>query len=147
MTETTPGTSPDPETGAEGDTDQLTAEDTLLDRGVEPLDEGWSPPDRPSRYLLETEAEQAAGDTLDERLAQEEPEVWDAAPVADPDRAGRLEAAAPDAAGESTSSVWAVADGVAGGAATAEEAAMHILGDDALERDREEDLREDPEED
>lgn len=130
MTESTPGTSPDPETGAEGDTDQLTPQDTLVERGGDPLDEGWLPPDRPARHLLETEAEQRSGDTLEDRLAQEEPEVWDAEPVVDVGRAGRLEPAAPDAAGESTSSVWAVDDGVAGGAASAEEAAMHVVEED-----------------
>jgi hypothetical protein len=129
MTETTPATSPDPETGAEGDTDQLTSEDTLVARGGDPLDEGWVPPDRPSRHLLTTQAEQEAGDSLDDRLAQEEPEVWDAPPV-DVGRAGRLESGAPDAAGESTSSVWAVDDGVAGGGASAEEAAMHLVDDE-----------------
>ncbi|NTW39571.1 MAG: hypothetical protein HGA44_06715 [Cellulomonadaceae bacterium] len=133
----TPGTSADPETGAEGDSDQLDREDTLVERGVDDLlDEGWSPPDHPSRYSLETEREQYEGDTLDERLAQEEPEVWDReeayAPGREPDRAGRLVAGAADLGGASASSLLADDAGVAGGAASAEEAAIHVVPDDAL---------------
>src|SRR5581483_6977689 len=47
------------------------------DRGLpEPLDEGFSPPEKYSAGQRHgnTPAEEAAGETLDERLAQEEPE-------------------------------------------------------------------------
>ena len=128
----TPATTPDPETGAEGDTDQLTQEDTLLDRGVaDALDEGWSPPERPQGHRVETHREQLEGESLDDRLAQEEPEVWETADgpdagASDPDRAGRLAVAAPEAGGDQSSSVIAEDVGFAGGAASAEEAAMHL---------------------
>lgn len=132
----TPATSPDPESGAEGDTDQLTEDDTLLDRGVDDLlDEGYSPPEHRSGHRLETELEQERGESLDERLAEEEPEVWQTDPgpdagASDPDRAGRLTAADPDASGEPTASTMATDVGFAGGAASAEEAAMHVMDDD-----------------
>ena len=132
----TPATSPDPESGAEGDTDQLTEDDTLLDRGVDDLlDEGYSPPEHRSSHRLETELEQEQGESLDERLAAEEPEVWQTDPgpdsgASEPDRAGRLTAADPDASGEPTASTMATDVGFAGGAASAEEAAMHVMDDD-----------------
>ncbi|MDO8105696.1 DUF5709 domain-containing protein [Isoptericola sp. b441] len=133
MSSDTPGTRPEPEGVAEGDTDQLTKEDELVQRGVDDLaDEGWSPPDRPNRHLETTEAEELAGDSLDERLTQEEPEEGTAPdPAREPGRVGRLASASSDAEGESSWSTAAVDEGVAGGAASAEEAAMH-LDDDEL---------------
>jgi hypothetical protein len=133
----TPGTSADPETTAEGDTDQLELDDMLLERGVgDLLDEGYSPPDRPPNpHRLETDLDQELGAPLDEKLAEEEPEVWDTDPGPDvgarePDRAGRLTAAEPDATGWPKADTRAVDVGVAGGAASAEEAAMHLIGED-----------------
>lgn len=132
----TSATMPDPETGAEGDTNQLQEDDTLLGRGVDPMDEGWSPPDRqPNRHRLETELEQLRGETLDERLAQEEPEVWDTADgpdagASDPDRAGRLVAADSEASGAGATSIMAQDVGRSGGAASAEEAAVHVIEED-----------------
>lgn len=131
----TPATTPDPETGAEGDTNQLEQDDTLLDRGVESmLDEGYSPPEhRPNNHRLETELENYEGDSLDDRLAQEEPEVWETdgpAPGSrETDRAGRLEADTSEPTGESATSVMATDVGIAGGAASAEEAAVHVIED------------------
>lgn len=134
MTENTPATSTDPATGAEGDADQLPAEDTLLDRGVDDLlDEGYSPPDRPrpaAAHWGETPWEESRGETLDQRYAQEEPEVWDAEPRVDPsrepDRAGRLleDDDAVEAGGNDT---FAIDSGISGGAASAEEAAIHVI--------------------
>lgn len=134
MTENTPATSTDAATGAEGDADQLPAEDTLLDRGVDDLlDEGYSPPDRPrpaSAHWGETPWEESRGETLDQRYAQEEPEVWDGEqrvdPSREPDRAGRLQEDddAVDAGGNDT---FAIDSGVDGGAASAEEAAIHVI--------------------
>lgn len=134
MTEDTPATSTDPATGAEGDADQLSAEDTLLDRGVDDLlDEGYAPPERPrpaSAHWGETAWEEARGETLDQRYAQEEPEVWDAEPRTDPsrepDRAGRLQQDddAVEAGGNDT---FAIDSGIDGGAASAEEAAIHVI--------------------
>ena len=52
----TTATSADPEIGAEGDTNQLEAEDTLLDRGVDNvMDEGFVTAEKPSRHRLEVE--------------------------------------------------------------------------------------------
>lgn len=131
----TPATSPDPETAAEGDTDQLEYSDTLLDRGLDsPLDEGWSPPERPPGHRLETDLEQMLGESMDDKLAAEEPEVWAAdGPDADgrePRRAGRLAAADPDADGLPSADTMAVDAGFAGGAASAEEAAVHVIDED-----------------
>ena len=133
----TPATSPDPETGAEGDTDQLPKEDTLVQRGVDDmLDEGVSPPDRPTDHRFgQTELEEIEGESLDERLEREQPEVWETddepdAGAREPDRAGRLAADDADRAGESTESLMADDVGVAGGGAAAEEAAVHVLDDE-----------------
>jgi len=126
MTENTPGTSYDPALGSEGDNDQLPQEDTLLDRGVDDqLDEGYSPPDRdPIAQMggLEPEDETA------QQLRAEEPEVWEseagqAAGEREVDRAGRLEEI--DDAGRGTDVIAGDA-GFAGGAASAEEAAVHL---------------------
>jgi hypothetical protein len=94
-------------------------------------DAGYVPPDRP--YALDddqvTTGGARQGDTLEERLHRERPDVnSDAAPSdAESDRAGRLEAAveAPDT--WSAVSLDAVDVGISGGAATAEEAAVHVL--------------------
>ena len=62
--------------GLEGVTEQLDESDTLLNRGVEdPLDEGYSPPDREPSIQVPTEAEEERGESLDHRLASEEPDV------------------------------------------------------------------------
>src|SRR5512141_2033511 len=56
---------------------QLQQEDTLLDRGVDDvLDEGFSPPERYSaaERFGNTAYEEEIGETLDQRIAQEEPE-------------------------------------------------------------------------
>jgi 5-(carboxyamino)imidazole ribonucleotide mutase len=57
--------------------DQLQPDDTLDERGVDDvLDEGMSPPERPSREMARgtTAREDAEGETLEERLEQEEPD-------------------------------------------------------------------------
>ncbi|MFV0252949.1 MAG: DUF5709 domain-containing protein [Beutenbergiaceae bacterium] len=130
MTENTPGTWTDPALGSEGDSDQLTAEDSLQDRGVpDLLDEGYSPPERDPVKL---QGGMAAQDRLEHRLHAELPEVWDCPPgqapgERQPDRAPRL--VAERQAGRN-SDVYATGVGLAGGAASAEEAAMHIVSDD-----------------
>jgi Family of unknown function (DUF5709) len=129
--------------------DQLQPDETLDERGVDDvLDEGMSPPERPSRQTAQgvTAREDAEGETLDERLAQEEPD-----PAAEVDhtadgqeqelaegdgtdpsdgfeigdrRSGRLvadEEGADDAATDA---------GIDGAAASAEEAAMHTVEED-----------------
>ncbi len=126
MSDTT-GTSPDPEYGAEGDTDQLQSDDTLIDRGLaDVLDEGYSPPDRPrGNHFGETAWEEVHGESLDQRLAEEVPEIW-AAEGATPDttRAGRL-VSATDIEGRENDTYGADA-GIDGAGASAEEAAVHI---------------------
>lgn len=148
MSEDTTGTSPDPESGAEGDNDQLTLDDTLLDRGVDDiLDEGYSPPERPrSNHYGETPWEEQHRETIDQRIGQEEPEVWEQRPRVSGDReelrAGRLieDDSAVDAGGTDE---FAIDAGVSGGAATAEEAAVHLVEeeyvDDTRYRDDDED--------
>lgn len=129
------------------DENQLPSEDTLIDRGVsDVLDEGYSPPERSfSRAAF------GSTETLDQRLAEEEPDP--ASRIGDPldedeqwqsdaaereaefpghreigrARAGRL--VAPDLSfGEDTESDLVAEDvGISGGAASAEEAAVHII--------------------
>lgn len=65
----------------------LDAEDTLESDGVaDPLDRGWSPPERPwaVEHYGVTAAEQHEGETLDQRLAEELPDL----PVPDGDDLG-----------------------------------------------------------
>jgi len=122
----------------------LDSQDTLEDDPVgDPLDVGYQASDRwegSNRYGT-TPAEERAGESLDQLLAQEEPDVDpDADPSDDEDevtrrgyekdpRAGRLvaddEGIGPDDEPDS------VADdvGIDSGAATAEEAAMHVEDD------------------
>jgi len=130
MSEDTPATSTDAALGSEGDTDQLPKEDTLTERGVDDLlDEGYSPPERPrTNHFGETALEEIQGESLDQRLAEEEPEVFDEpdAGASQPDRAGRLVADA-DALDGRVNDTFADDAGVAGGAASAEEAAVHIV--------------------
>jgi hypothetical protein len=125
--------------GFEGDT-QLDPSETLTgDNTEDPLDAGYSPPDyepHATRYGTTAE-EQWEGESLDQLLAEEEPDVSaDDYPVADdydiefsePDpRTGRL--VAPDEGTHSDTEADEVADDVgrAGGAASAEEAAVHII--------------------
>jgi hypothetical protein len=123
--------------------DQLQPDDTLDDRGVDDvLDEGMSPPERPSPEMVHgrTPAEAAAGETLDDRLQQEEPdpalELEDADDNADPtdgpevggQRTGRLTAAPGDRDDDVAEDV-----GIDGAAASAEEAAVHTIDDGSFD--------------
>jgi hypothetical protein len=115
--------------------DQMESQRSLIDRGVDdPLDEGYSPPERYSPLIRKGEHE-----TLDERLAEEVPEpdpdavqeqeIVDDGEVGQ-ERAGRLvepnEGIGPDA----ESDLVGTDVGIDGGAASAEEAAVHIVPDD-----------------
>lgn len=126
----------------EGDSNQLPREDTLIDRGVDDiLDEGYSPPDFPrGNHYGETPLEEIRRETLDQRLSEEEPDVWAAdsrrRDGREPDRAGRIVEA------DDTwrhQDLYASDAGVAGGAASAEEAAMHIFDPDEREDEDESD--------
>src|SRR6476469_8770090 len=110
------------------DETQLQPGDTLDDRyrGVEDiLDEGWSPPERPRgvNAFGTTAAEQHQGESLEQRMAQEEPDpsAYFDDPLADPDTVGGDD---PDAL---ESDLIAGDVGIDGGAASAEEAAMHVV--------------------
>ena len=136
------------------DEGQLSANDTLEDRGLDDaLDEGYSPPERPRGLdaFGTTAAEQQRGETLEQRLRQEEPD-----PTADPDaplsrndldddealsesdeffdddevgdqRAGRLRAPDEGIFEDDEKDEIAEDTGIDGGAASAEEAAVHII--------------------
>lgn len=137
MSNDTPATTPDPELGAEGDTDQLPNEDTLIERGAEYLDEGYSPPERPrTTHYGETPWEELHRETIDQRMRQEEPEVWEERPRVSGDReelrAGRL-VEDDDAVEAGGTDAFAVDAGISGGAASAEEAAVHLVEEDYVD--------------
>ncbi|WP_144122960.1 DUF5709 domain-containing protein [Catellatospora sichuanensis] len=122
----------------------LDASDTLDgDPVTDPLDTGVAPADRWSgaNRFGTTPAEALAGESLEQHLAEEEPDIDPYAEVADDEdelirrgyerepRAGRLVA---DDQGfgedeQAESIAWDV--GIDGGGASAEEAAMHVVDD------------------
>jgi hypothetical protein len=117
------------------DEDQLQPEDTLDDRGVDDiLDEGYSPPERWSagEGFGTTADEALEGETLDQRLTQEEPEPDPYAeedenvggPEVGGERSGRL--VAPDEGAHEDSEKDL---GIDGAGASAEEAAVHVVAD------------------
>ena len=131
------------------DDNQLQPEDTLVDRGVDDiLDEGISPPERP---YARTVLDHPGPETLDELLAEEEPDpvsrlgnvldelngkgAEDDSEFGEDDEVGRRRSGrlvAPDAGfGEDGESELFASDvGIDGGAASAEEAAMHVIDDE-----------------
>ncbi|MGW3287572.1 DUF5709 domain-containing protein [Streptomyces sp. NPDC001002] len=133
------------------DSGLLDPEDTLDDDGVDdPLDRGWSPPERPWAVEHEgvTAAEGQRGETLDQRLAEEIPDLgaYDGDGLGDSDdsdgelldnevgdfRSGRLVAPDEGAHEDEESALIATDVGIDGAAASAEEAAMHIVDEDTL---------------
>jgi hypothetical protein len=123
------------------DEDQLQAEDTLNDRGVDDiLDEGYSPPERWSagEGFGTTADEALEGETLDQRLAQEEPEPDPYAeegenvggPEVGGERSGRLVAPDEGAHEDSEKDLVAQDIGIDGAGASAEEAAVHVVDDE-----------------
>ena len=130
--------------------DQLQAADTLNDRGVDDvLDEGYVGPDNWSvaQGFGNTPAEMRQGETLDMRIAQEAPELpteeparWNPDPTEKREvggaRAGRIVDSRHGWDGPDHSSEAIGIDvGIDGGAASAEEAAMHIIDFDAQDED------------
>ena len=123
------------QSSGEDNVEQLQQADTLIDRGVDDvLDEGYIAPDNwsPAQGFGNTPAEMRQRENLDMRVKQEEPEAEapDDSPW-NPDgesrevgsvRAGRLV----DTGARDHESV-AFSVGIDGGAASAEEAAMHII--------------------
>jgi hypothetical protein len=125
---------------------QLDNTDTLLGQDLrsDPLEAGYSPPDyEPKGTRFGTTAEeQRTGETLDQRLAEEEPDISpDDRPIGDfdeidsaPDaRAGRLYAPDEGAHADEESDAVAYDAGISGGSASAEEAAVHIIGEDDID--------------
>ena len=130
------GYSVDDEDQPQGDGDSMSD-----DRGLtEPLDEGYSPPEKWSvgQGYGNTPLEEELGETLDQRIAQEEPEPD---PYAEEDvedlddgevgnaRAGRLVAPDEGAGEDEDSEMFAEDAGIDGAGASAEEAAMHVVND------------------
>ncbi|MDH6218007.1 DUF5709 domain-containing protein [Streptomyces pseudovenezuelae] len=133
------------------DSGLLDPEDTLDNDGVDdPLDRGWSPPERPwaVEHAGVTAAEGQRGETLDQRLAEEVPDLGssDGDGLGDSDdsdgelldnevgdfRSGRLVAPDEGAHEDEESALIATDVGIDGAAASAEEAAMHIVDEDTL---------------
>jgi Family of unknown function (DUF5709) len=114
------------------------------DLSMDPLDTGVLPPDRwsPAERYGVTLSESRAGETLDQKLAEEEPDVdpdgsedpgdvWPRDGSLPPDpRAGRLVADDEGIRSITESEFFAHDVGIDGGAAGAEEAAIHVVDDD-----------------
>ena len=115
--------------------DQLTPSDALTgDDTEDPLDAGYTVPDRPSHSWRGETPNEALHESLDEHLAEEEPEVWDQTEdVEGDDRAGRLVAPDEGAHASVESDLIASDRGRAGYASSAEEAAVHIVDDEEPE--------------
>lgn len=124
--------------------DQLQPQDTLDDRGVDDvLDEGISPPEklRGADDKAVTARGELEGETIEERLRQEEPEVWaeaeeerDAEVVDGPvggevgeERTGRLVAPDEGVREDTDQGPYAEDEGIDGAGASAEEAAVHTI--------------------
>lgn len=114
------------ETGA---TVQLDNEETLEGPiGEDPLDAGYIANDRPTAIndWGTTAEEMSEGEPLDLKLAQEEPDE----PEIDERRSGRLVEDDEGARNDDTAQLIATDVGIDGGAASAEEAAVHVQDDD-----------------
>ena len=115
--------------------EQLQQSDTLIDRGVDDvLDEGYIAPDNwsPAQGFGNTLAEMRQGENLDMRVKQEEPEAeapdgspWN--PEGESREVGSVRAGRLVDTGERDHESVAFSVGIDGGAASAEEAAMHVI--------------------
>jgi Family of unknown function (DUF5709) len=141
------GYSVDDETQPQGTGDSLVDDDRGL---ADPLDEGYSPPEKWSagQGFGNTPLEESMGETLDQRLAQEVPEPdpyappegtgdEDAGDVVDPGeatagavRAGRLVEPDEGVRTDTEKDLAALDVGIDGAAASAEEAAVHVVEED-----------------
>jgi hypothetical protein len=134
--------------GVQDDVGLLDASDTLDYRaGDQALDEGYSPPERPwgVEHSGVTASERLRGESLDERLSEEVPDIgvpegdgvgdtWDTdGEVIDDEvgdkRAGRLVAPDEGSHGNTESDLIAFDIGLDGAGASAEEAAIHLIPD------------------
>jgi Family of unknown function (DUF5709) len=129
----------DDEDQPQGDGDSL-----VSDRGLaEPLDEGYSPPEKWSvaEGFGNTPLEEEIGETLDQRIAQEEPEPdpYEVAATETEDvdgevgneRAGRLVDENQGIGPDEEKDMVGDDVGIDGAGASAEEAAVHIIDDEA----------------
>jgi uncharacterized protein DUF5709 len=129
----------------------LDPQDTLSDRGSDPYEEGWSPPERPLgvEHRGTTVRERREGESLDQRVTQERTDPALEEPGADDgvgdlaggegepldgevgaERSGRLVAPDEGAHGRAEKDMLADDVGIDGGAASAEEAAVHRIPDE-----------------
>lgn len=120
--------------GGYGGSDQVDPSESLTgDNTEDPLDPGYTVPERASHsWRGDTAAEARGGESLDQHLAEEEPEVWaetddDVEPES---RTARLVAPDEGAHERTESDEIAMEVGRAGSASSAEEAAMHVVADD-----------------
>ncbi|MFD3515686.1 DUF5709 domain-containing protein [Streptomyces sp. NPDC058657] len=143
---------PDGGNEEQADAAPLDLQDAVDERSYDDmLDEGYSPPEKPLGVTQSgtTAAEQQEGESLDERLSQELPDVGERPADEDPDgigdlpggtgepldpeagadRAGRLVAPDEGARQDVTKDLVASDAGIDGGAAAAEEAAVHVVED------------------
>ena len=135
-----------PDNEEQADAAPLDLEDALDERDYDDvLDEGYSPPEKPlgAEKSGITAAEQRTGETLDQRLAQEVPDVGADEPEDVGDlaggegepidsevgaaRSGRLVAPDEGAHQDTDDELIASDVGIDAGAASAEEAAMHVV--------------------
>ena len=117
------------------DTDDVDENETLTGGYQGELaDTGYTPPDRePKNTRYGTTAfEESQGESLDQLLAEEEPDVFEQeAPLDDADpRAGRLVAENEGIGPDDEKDEVAFDVGLAGSAASAEEAAVHVVSED-----------------
>jgi hypothetical protein len=121
--------------GGFGGNDQIDPSESLTgDNTEDPLDAGYSPPERASHSWRGDTAEEARhGESIDQHLAEEEPDVWDGADDDDVEpqaRAGRLVDPDYGALEDTEKDSIAFDVGRAGYASSSEEAAMHVIDDD-----------------
>lgn len=134
-----------PEESEQLDQDPLQPGYSLNNRGVaDALDEGYSPPEKysPGQGFGNTAEEQVEGETLEMRIAQEEPEVWERPDPLDSEnlddgevgdeRAGRLMDPNQGLGEDVDKDLIGLDAGIDAGAASAEEAAVHIVPDSRL---------------
>jgi hypothetical protein len=104
------------------------------DLRADPLDTGVLPADRWSAGMGygSTEAEARAGESLDQLLSEEEPDLdpYAADTSGEEQRAGRLVADDEGAHSPKEAHLVATDVGIDGGAAGAEEAAVHVMNDE-----------------
>ena len=125
------------------DEDQLQPDDSLVDRGVDDaLDEGYTAPEKWSagEGYGNTQFEEEQGETLDQRIEQEEPEpdpYEEAAIEAEnvggevgQERAGRLLAEDEGLSTDEDADLYAEDVGIDGAAASSEEAAVHVIDEE-----------------